>query len=195
MRVIWKRCRMRGLLPIPPWTVCPDGSVALYRPFADSIYDLGPTGTSIPVPRAPQRLRDEDVLAFARGMIAMSVLAGRIDPEQAENVLREGLRKHREDFGPLAPAYVSFHCDHRHRYWFQHFSTEDDFVGFGRTWDVPSPAGELLATVATPPRFRPRVFLEDGIWGVREDTLGEVGAPEGALVPRNRHGPGTGGRS
>src|SRR5690606_40223834 len=31
----------RALAPIPLWSVCPDGAVAVYRPFADSLRVLG----------------------------------------------------------------------------------------------------------------------------------------------------------
>lgn len=163
----------RALVPIPLWTVCPGGAVAVYRPFADSIRVLGASETSFAVARTPERLRDGDAIRFVRGLIDSQVSAGTIAPEDAENVTNMVVRESRAqgDFGPFAPAYVAMHCDHRHRFWLQRFSTEDHFLGFGDSWDVLSPEGEHLGAVRFPSRFRPMIFEADGIWGVREDSL------------------------
>lgn len=172
------------LLPIPLWTACPDGSVAVYRPFADSIFVLGQAGSAIAVERAPRRLRDEEVMDFARGMLEIEISAGVIRAEDAEPILQAVFRQVRHEFGPWAPAYVALHCDHRNRFWLQRFSTEDSFVGFADTWDILSPDGAPLGAVTFPPRFRPMVFRESGVWGVRADEFDvnqvvRVGYPRG----------------
>lgn len=163
----------RALAPIPLWSVCPDGAVAVYRPFADSLRVLGKSEASAAVPRAPERLRDGDAIGFVRGLIDLQVSAGTIAPEDAESVTNMVVResKAQGDFGPFAPAYIRMHGDHRRRFWLQRFSTEDHFLGFGDTWDVLSPEGEHLGAVRFPSRFRPMIFEDDGIWGVREDSL------------------------
>jgi hypothetical protein len=159
------------LLPIPLWTVCPDGSVALYRPFADSVHRIHSDAPSIAIGRAPQRLRDAEVLAFMKGVLELEASAGNMALEDVETIVQEVYRRSRDQFGPKAPAYVSLRCDHRHRLWLQRFSTEDHFVGFANDWDVLGPTGDFLSSVTFPPRFRPKIFRDGEIWGVREDTL------------------------
>lgn len=48
---------------------------------------------------------------------------------------------------------------------------EEHFLGFVDTWDVLGPEGGHLGAVRFPSRFRPMIFEDRGIWGVREDSL------------------------
>jgi len=148
----------------------------------------------------PRPITDRDVRAFFayldRAWLAAGVLPSR---------LQENHR--RVSFAAAFPAFTTVHSGRDGSIWVQpvrapgdlsdeeieRYNFIEDFGG--SNWDVFDRGGRFLGVVSMPPRFQPRLFVGDAIYGVLRDefdvqyvirvrvTVGEAGG-ESALGVR-----------
>lgn len=86
-------------------------------------------------------------------------------------------------FAELFPAFSAFHTGYGGSLWVQRVRspgdlTDEEIERYNFTEDFGSPAweafdgeGRFLGAVSMPPRFQPRMFKEDKIYGVWRDEL------------------------
>ncbi len=86
-------------------------------------------------------------------------------------------------FGESFPAFAAISAGPAGTVWVQHVQaaselSEEEFESYnlledsgGRDWDVFDAQGRFLGIVSMPPRFAPRLFRDDKIYGVWRDEL------------------------
>ncbi len=124
----------------------------------------------------PRRITDRDIRAFFAYLDREWIAAG-VPPSRLQANHR------RVGFAEFFPAFATFRIGLGGSLWVQpvrspaDLSDEEieryDFVeDFGASdWDVFDAAGRYLGVVSMPPRFQPRLFSGDAIYGVQRDEL------------------------
>lgn len=165
--------------PEPLWDVTDSLTVVfgLNDTYRIGFYDRGGSLRRIvSLPYEPSPISDRDVRAFFSYLDRAWLEAGVPPSRLSEN--------HRTvHFADFLPAFAGFHIGHRGSLWVQPvqapglLSDEEieryNFIeDFGAPdWDVFDREGRFLGKVAMPPRFTPRAFMGDKIWGVARDEL------------------------
>jgi len=127
-----------------------------------------------PFTRTPVAERDQEMMIDA--MVELWTEAG--VPPQAIPQLRQIIH-----FAEFYPAFASIQMGPGGTMWVQHIQSptelsEEELEAFNfiedigaKDWDVFDVEGRFLGVVTMPPRFSPRVIVEDKIYGVFRDDL------------------------
>jgi len=163
--------------PEPVWNLT-DSLTVLYgvnNAYRVGLYDgTGSLQRLVTRPLEPAPITDRDIRAFFayldRAWLASGVPPSRLAANHA-----------RVHFAENLPVFASLHMGYRGSLWVQPvqapglLSDEEielyNFVeDFGASdWDVFDGDGRYLGAVEMPPRFQPRVFIEDRVYGVWRD--------------------------
>lgn len=170
---------LRYFTPEPAWDVT-DSLTAIYAvnsEYSISFYDRG--GSLRRIIRkafAPRPITERDIRAIFAYLDRAWIAAG-VPPARLE------ANRQRIGFAEFFPAFFSFQVGFEGSLWVQpvrspgDLSDEEieryDFVeDFGDSdWEVFDRHGRYLGMVRMPPRFQPRLFHEDVIYGVLRDDL------------------------
>jgi len=170
---------VRYFTPEPTWTLT-DSLTVLYavnNEFRIGVYDGGGRlKRVISKPTSPRPITDRDIRAFFAYLDRAWVAAG-VPPSRLEENHR------RVSFAETFPAFYSFEVGIDGSLWVQpvqapgELSDEqidlynfiEDFGASG--WEVFDREGRFLGVVNMPPRFQPRLFVDDLIYGVARDEL------------------------
>lgn len=167
--------RATKFVPYPLWTVCTDGTIALYDPLTNELRRTAASGrvlTSVALPR--ERRVD---LTFER----MFGIAYRQVQEEAAGPLPDSVDLRRQfaamfsewetESANVFPEYADLQCARDGVLWLQPFDVAAGVLGRGPDWYRISPAGSRTL-ITLPETFRPYRFEQDWIWGTIQDSLG-----------------------
>jgi len=127
-----------------------------------------------PFTQTPVAERDQELMIDQ--MVELWTAAG--VPPQALPQLRQII-----NFGEFYPAFASIQIGPGGTIWVQHIQSpselsEEELAAFNmiedmgaKDWDVFDPEGRFLGVVTMPPRFSPRVIVDNKIYGVFRDDL------------------------
>lgn len=170
--------RYRGatkFLPFPLWTVCADGTVALYDPLENELRRIAPGGRRLTSVALPQERRVgitfDRLFGIAYGQ-AQEERSGQL-PDSTD-LRRQFERMYSEWEGRSAnvfPEYADLRCTPDGTLWLQPFDVASVRLGRGPEWYRISVDGSRIA-VTLPEDFRPLRFEADRIWGTVRDELG-----------------------
>jgi hypothetical protein len=165
--------------PEPVWAIT--DSLTVFSGVNDR-YRIGARGRDgslrrvLTMPHAPREITERDIRAFFAYLDAQWLALGVPPSRLAEN-------RSRVAFAETFPAYYQFFPGPQGTLWVQpvrapgEMTDEEiehyDFVeDFGASeWEVFDRQGRFLGRVAMPPRFQPRIFEDDLIYGVVRDEL------------------------
>lgn len=157
------------LVPIPLWTTCPNGEMALFDPFSYRLSFRAPDGTvtavdSAPVVRRP--ITEEDQRNYLGREMLLRWQEQRpgepVDGTVIKNSIDNFLLRYANRFTELGPAAVRMMCAAERQIWLEEFNTADDPLGFGNRWLVHDPGQTEMIRVQFPPRFVPWEVSADG---------------------------------
>jgi hypothetical protein len=165
--------------PEPLWDVTDSLTVVygLNDEYRIGFYDRGGSLRRIlKMPSEPQPITERDIKAFFSYLDRAWLDAGVPPSRLSQN---HGA----VHFAEFLPAFAVFHIGYRGSIWVQpvqapgllpdeeieRYNFIEDFGG--SDWDVFDSEGRYLGAVAMPPRFTPRTFLGDRIYGVARDEL------------------------
>lgn len=163
----------------PVWELLDDGSLAygVNDDYRIGIYGAdGQLERVITKPFERQPVSDADKQAVL-GFFERAVAAQGAPPEAME-MLRNAVH-----FGEFFPAFAALIAGPDGSIWVQHIQTasglsEEELEGYNLLedagapdWDVFDSEGRFLGQVSMPPRFAPRFFRGDDIYGVWRDDL------------------------
>jgi len=170
---------LRYFTPEPMWGVT-DSLTIMYGVTGEyrvGLYDrAAQLKTLIVREYVPRPITDRDVRAFF-AYLDRAWLANGATPER----LREN--RLRVSFAETFPAFSAVHQGHEGTIWVQRVQAPGDMTDeqielynfledFGAPdWDVFDKEGRFLGVVRMPPRFQPRLFVGDAIYGVQRDEL------------------------
>lgn len=167
--------RATKILPYPLWTVCADGTLALYDPLENELRRVASDGRVLTTTALPQERRVE--LTFDR----MFGIAYRQLHEQAAGSLPDSVDLRRQfaamfsEWEPQSayvfPEYADLQCARDGTLWLQPFDVAVGVLGRGPDWYRISQEGSRTL-VTLPGAFRPYRFGPDRIWGTIQDSLG-----------------------
>jgi hypothetical protein len=168
--------------PEPVWTLSDDmqlffGTTDQYR-----ISVFGPDGNlqrilTKPSAPAPVTERDQEMI----WEVIEEQVRSLVPPESFVEIMAR--QRQAIGFADFFPAFVSMSIGPNGSVWVQHLRppaevTEEELETYdmtqdigSRDWDVFDPEGRYLGVVTMPPRFTPRIILEDRIYGVWRDDL------------------------
>jgi len=165
--------------PEPIWDVT-DSLTVLYgvnNEYRVAYYDRnGSLQRIVSMPSKPTPITDRDIRAFFSYLDRAWLDAG-VPPS------RLAMNHEAVHFAEFLPAFASFHTGFQGSLWVQPvqapglLSDEEielyNFIeDFGAPeWDLFDRDGRYMGKVTMPPRFTPRTFLGDGIYGVARDDL------------------------
>lgn len=170
---------VRYFTPEPAWTLADSLSV-LYA--VNSEYRIGVYARDgsllriISKPYEPRPITERDIRAFFAYLDQAWRAAGVPPARIAENHRRVSFA---EDF----PAFYTFQVGFEGSLWVQPVRAPGDLTDaeierynfledFGASeWDVFDREGRFLGQVVMPPRFQPRLFVDDVVYGVARDEL------------------------
>ena len=170
---------VRYFTPEPAWALTDSLSV-LYA--VNSEYRIGVYARDgallriISKPHEPRPITDRDKRAFFTYLDRAWLAAG-VPPSRLEANHR------RVTFAEVFPAFSVFHVGYQGSLWVQPVRAPGDLTDaeierynfledFGASeWDVFDRTGRFLGQVEMPPRFQPRLFLNDAIYGVARDEF------------------------
>ena len=124
----------------------------------------------------PRPITDRDVRAFFAYLDRAWIANGATPERLRENRLRVS-------FAETFPTFSAVHEGHLGTIWVQRVQAPGDLTDeqislynfiedFGAPdWDVFDAKGRFLGVVRMPPRFQPRLFVGDAIYGVQRDEL------------------------
>jgi hypothetical protein len=163
-----------------PWWDVTDSLTVLFgmnNEYRIGHYDgSGSLERVVSMPSNPSPITDRDIRAFFSYLDRAWLDAG-VHPS------RLAANHQRVHFAEFLPTFASFHTGYRGSLWVQpaqapgQLSDEEvelyNFIeDFGATeWDVFDSGGRFLGEVTMPPRFTPRAFIGDLIYGVARDDL------------------------
>lgn len=163
------------LLPLPLWTICPDG-VSVYDPLANNVRRFAATGEEQAVhPLPPEMLREIDAEAVF-GMVWpwMSQNPGLGElPDSAEyhELIRTQWPQFSPQFAEVFPEYADLRCAEDGSLWIQHFDPGFGQMGRSPGWLRIEPDG-AMTEVVLPETFTPLRFEAGKILGVSRDLYG-----------------------
>jgi hypothetical protein len=167
--------RATKILPFPLWTVCADGTVALYDPLENELRRIAGNGRVLASVALPRERRAE--LTFDR----MFGVAYRQLQEEASGPLPDsvGLRRQFAQMfsewqaasANVFPEYADLYCAGDGTLWLQPFDAVTGRLGRGPDWYRIS-RNDVRTLVTLPAEFRPYRFEPDRIWGTIHDSLG-----------------------
>jgi hypothetical protein len=165
-----------GLIPYPLWTVCADGTVAVYDPLANTLRRFRGereefAALALPEERRTPMTADLVFDMFYRQFAADRPSARVPDREQ----MRSATEAQNSDFvsnsAPAFPEYADLRCASDGTLWLRRFDPAVGRLGHGPDWLRVSDDGSHTA-VALPPSFS-TFRIDDGrIWGTVQDSLG-----------------------
>lgn len=161
-------------LPYPLWTVCADGTVALYDPLENELRRLGANGRALTSVALPEERRVE--LTFDRlfGTVHRHAQENWAQLPDSADMRKEFSRAFSElesQFASVFPEYANLHCTRDGTLWIQPFDAVTGALGRGSNWHRISRDGSRTR-VTFPEAFRPFRFEADRIWGTAQDSLG-----------------------
>lgn len=169
----------RYFTPEPAWTLSDSLTVihALNSEYRISWYDRdGVARRIVTLPWEPRRIGDRDIRAFFAYLDRAWLSAG-VPPSRLEENHR------RVSFAETFPAFSTFYVGKEGSLWVQPVRAPGDMTDqeierynfiedFGSSdWDVFGADGRYQGVVSMPPRFQPRWFVGDFIYGVQRDEL------------------------
>lgn len=164
------------LLPFPLWSVCGDGTLALYDPMANTIRRFAPDGGE-GSPISLDEVRGEAV-TFERlfGMLFRhfsDVRPGGQAPDslQMRSVLGQQFEQAEGAFADVFPEYADLRCTDGGSIWLQPFHVVAGRFARDAEWERFAADGSRT-TVAFPSAFRVHEIEDDRVWGVVIDELG-----------------------
>ncbi|MFV1986220.1 MAG: hypothetical protein ACC682_03010, partial [Gemmatimonadota bacterium] len=170
---------LRYFTPEPMWSLT-DSMTVLYGLNSEyRIHSLGRNGSLrriVSRAHEPRPIADRDIRAFFSYLERAWLDAGASPSRLARN--RDGV-----GFAEFFPAFSTFHAGPRGSLWVQPVQSPADLTDEeierynfiedfgGPAWDVFDADGRFLGVVDMPPRFQPRLFVGDRIYGVWRDEL------------------------
>jgi len=170
---------IRYFTPEPLWDVT-DSLTVLYgmnHEYRIGYYDgSGSLQRIVSMPKEPSPVTNRDIRAFFAYLDRAWLDAG-VPPS------RLSANHQLVSFAEFLPAFASFHTGYKGSLWVQPvqspglLSDEEielyNFIeDFGSTeWDIFDRRGRYLGAVPMPPRFTPRTFVGDKIYGVQRDDF------------------------
>ena len=172
------------LHPVPAWTACPDGRMALYDPQTNSIRRLTQGGEELGSHALPPERLLKVTLerAFALLYRPMMLAMERPDGPQTEGFPTDSaalFEMFKAEVGPsisetdLFPEYKHLACaGPSGTLWLQIFNAESTgrSLGDGPEWLRIGPDG-VVRQVVFPPNFAPLRFTDDRVWGSHKGEL------------------------
>jgi hypothetical protein len=165
--------------PEPMWNVTDSLSViyGVNNDYRIGMYDRSSSLSRIlSKPYEPVPVTERDLRAFW-GYLDRAWLNNGVSPSRLPEL------HSRVGFAEFYPAFMSIQIGYRGTIWVQLIQTPGDLTDeelerynfieeFGSpNWDVFDREGKFLGVVTMPPRFQPRLFHEDKIYGVWRDDL------------------------
>jgi hypothetical protein len=168
------------LVPIPLWTTCPNGDLAIVDPFAFRLSFRAVDGTvtaTDSVPLARKELTEDDHRAYIEREMLLRWQEQRpgepVDGTVIENSIDNFLLRYTNRFPQFGPAAVRIMCASERQVWLQEFSTTDHPLGYGNRWLVHEPGQVDVIRVQFPAGFVPWEISGDGrVLGSHVDEQG-----------------------
>ena len=169
LRGAGSRVPAMGLVPVPLWDGCPDGSVAVLDPVDGSLHLYAPDPSDnrrIPLPWIGQPLSHEELLGYVRAMIRTEMAGTDISDAEIERAAEGVLARAADQLPAEAPIGIDLRCSPG-RVWIQEFDGSSHHLGYGGAWRVVSLNDRT-------PRFR-RVIFPDGFIPYRITDSSAIG--------------------
>lgn len=164
------------MLPYPLWTVCADGTVALYDPLANTLRHLEREAEELAVYTLPDerrmRITEDLVFDLFYRQLRDDVPSAQL-PDEAEmrRLTEEQNRQFVSASAGVFPEFADLRCAADGSLWLQPFDVTTGRLGQGSDW-LRFAADGSHTSISLPAGFRTFRIEGDRMWGTIQDTLG-----------------------